>query len=73
MSGGNTNMKSEILNIREKLLSKKASVNEITKEHLDRAKKSDLNAFITISEDKAIADAITAQKIICLLYTSRCV
>lgn len=64
MSGGNTNMKSEILNIREKFLSKKASVSEITKEHLDRAKKSDLNAFITISEDKAIADANKAQKVI---------
>lgn len=46
-----------IKKLHEQLIKKQKSAVEITQEYLERAKKSDLNAFITLTEQQALAQA----------------
>jgi len=50
--------------LREKLDNKEISSVELTKYFLDRVKKSDLNAFITVTEEQALAGAAKADEFI---------
>jgi aspartyl-tRNA(Asn)/glutamyl-tRNA(Gln) amidotransferase subunit A len=50
--------------LRKQLDSKQIGAVELTQSYLDKAKKSDLNAFITITEEDALKTAETAQSLI---------
>ncbi len=53
-----------IKELHKKLVNKEISAVELTQEYLDRIKKSDLNAFITVTENEALSQARSVDEMI---------